>query len=169
MFTKSAIPLLFNRHATHLDPNPYLAAAQVFPLRVNSHVAEDLIDWQVNDLYVHDPTVLTLDRSNTPQDPMFQLSFPQPAMLTSTDLEKIQLAVQSKLPKTDLQQVAEEIRRKMNPHPANQRTENVPRLRGQEMPGMQHKYRETVLFFPSEVGNLEQDFYGSRRLMARGE
>jgi hypothetical protein len=50
MFTKSAIPLLFKRHATHLDPNPYLAAAQVFPMRVNSHVAEDLIDWQVHNL-----------------------------------------------------------------------------------------------------------------------
>ncbi|GAB7355315.1 hypothetical protein MBLNU459_g5848t2 [Dothideomycetes sp. NU459] len=38
----------------------------------------------------------------------------------------------------------------MNPHPANQKTENVPRLDGKELPGMQHKYRETVLFFPSE-------------------
>jgi len=57
MFTKSAIPLLFNRHAPHLDPNLYLAAAQVFPMRVNSHVAEDLIDWQVYDFLYHDPII----------------------------------------------------------------------------------------------------------------
>ncbi|KUJ21670.1 uncharacterized protein LY89DRAFT_694197 [Mollisia scopiformis] len=133
MFTKSAIPLLFNRHAPHLDPNSYIAAAQVFPMRLNSHVAEDLIDW-----------------SNTPQDPMFQLAIPQPAMLGPTDLQKMMAALQKELPKTDLQQIAEEIRKKLNPHPANQKTENVPRLRGEEMPGMQHKYRETVLFFPSE-------------------
>jgi hypothetical protein len=50
MITKSAIPQLFNRHAPHLDPNPYIAAAQVFPMRINSHIAEDLIDWQVHDL-----------------------------------------------------------------------------------------------------------------------
>lgn len=92
---------------------------------------------------------------------MFQLAFPQPAMLTSTDLQKMLVAVQNELPKTDLQQLAEQIRKKMNPHPANQRTENVPRLRGKEMAGMQHKYRETVLFFPSEVGDLDQGLYSN--------
>jgi hypothetical protein len=103
---------------------------------------------------------------------MFQLAFPQPGMLSSTDLQKMLVAVQNELPKTDLQQFAEEIRKDMNPHPANQKTENVPRLMGKEMPGMQHKYRETVLFFPSEVGDLVQGFYSSpsfRRLMARAE
>src|SRR5690606_21666860 len=37
----------------------------------------------------------------------------------------------------------------MNPHPAGQVELNVPRLEGVSLPGMQHKYRETVLFFPS--------------------
>ena len=46
---------------------------------------------------------------------------------------------------------AESIRRELNPHPAGQKEENVPKLNGQVVEGMQHKYRETCLFFPSEV------------------
>ena len=45
MFTKSSIPDLFKQHATKLDPVKYVAAAHVFPMRVNNHVANDLIDW----------------------------------------------------------------------------------------------------------------------------
>jgi KamA family protein len=44
--------------------------------------------------------------------------------------------------------VADRIRLKLNPHPAGQLEHNVPRLDGIPLPGMQHKYRETVLFFP---------------------
>ena len=46
---------------------------------------------------------------------------------------------------------AEGIRECLNPHPAGQKEENVPKLNGREVLGIQHKYRETVLFFPSEV------------------
>jgi len=45
----------------------------------------------------------------------------------------------------------EKIRNELNPHPAGQKEENVPKLDGQSVGGIQHKYRETVLFFPSEV------------------
>ncbi|KAL2168850.1 hypothetical protein VTG60DRAFT_6752 [Thermothelomyces hinnuleus] len=89
-------------------------------------------------------------RKNVPEDPMFQLAFPQPAMLHRPDLERIMEAMRARMSRAGLQQLAEEIRRGMNPHPANRKAENVPRLRGAEVPGMQHKYRETVLFFPSE-------------------
>ncbi len=37
----------------------------------------------------------------------------------------------------------------MNPHPAGQMTHNVPMLNGEPLDGLQHKYKETVLFFPS--------------------
>ncbi|KAI1733757.1 hypothetical protein F4680DRAFT_462861 [Xylaria scruposa] len=133
MYTKSAIPQIFRKYAPYLDTDSYVAAANVFPMRVNNHVAEDLIDW-----------------NNVPEDPMFQLAFPQPAMLSQSDLGKIKSSVRMGQPKPVIQQLAEEIRRVMNPHPANQKTENVPRLNGVEIPGMQHKYRETVLFFPAE-------------------
>ena len=45
----------------------------------------------------------------------------------------------------------EKIRNKMNPHPAGQKALNVPRVNGEDIPGMQHKYRETALFFPTEA------------------
>ncbi len=47
------------------DLNAMKAVSAVLPFRVNNYVVEELIDW-----------------SNIPQDPMFQLTFPQPAMLT---------------------------------------------------------------------------------------
>jgi KamA family protein len=46
--------------------------------------------------------------------------------------------------------VANEIRLELNPHPAGQLQMNVPRINGRLMHGLQHKYRETVLFFPSQ-------------------
>ena len=42
------------------------------------------------------------------------------------------------------------IRAGLNPHPSGQQQHNVPSLDGQELPGMQHKYRETVLYFPQQ-------------------
>ena len=44
----------------------------------------------------------------------------------------------------------ESIRAKLNPHPAGQKSENVPFVNGQGLEGVQHKYPETVLFFPTE-------------------
>lgn len=85
---------------------------------------------------------------------MFQLAFPQPAMLSGADMQKILVAIRAGANKSVLQQLAEDIRIKMNPHPGNQKTENVPRLNGEEVPGMQHKYKETVLYFPSEASAL---------------
>jgi L-lysine 2,3-aminomutase len=41
------------------------------------------------------------------------------------------------------------IRLEMNPHPAQQMT-NVPEMDGEELKGVQHKYRDIVLFFPSQ-------------------
>lgn len=41
------------------------------------------------------------------------------------------------------------IREHLNPHPAGQMELNVPSLAGETVLGVQHKYRETVLFFPA--------------------
>jgi hypothetical protein len=45
LFTKSHIRALFARYVPRLDPEPYVAAAQVFPMRVNNYVADNLVDW----------------------------------------------------------------------------------------------------------------------------
>ncbi|GIT05162.1 MAG: hypothetical protein CM1200mP29_05730 [Verrucomicrobiota bacterium] len=51
---------------------------------------------------------------------------------------------------TEIKLAADEIRGRLNPHPAGQMQLNVPLLDGEVVGGMQHKYQETVLFFPSQ-------------------
>ncbi len=50
----------------------------------------------------------------------------------------------------EIRRAADDIREQLNPHPAGQMDNNVPILNGERLSGMQHKYRETVLFFPSQ-------------------
>jgi hypothetical protein len=45
LFTKRDIPYLFSRYAPHMDPVPYYAAANVFPMRVTNYVLDNLINW----------------------------------------------------------------------------------------------------------------------------
>jgi L-lysine 2,3-aminomutase len=45
---------------------------------------------------------------------------------------------------------ADEIRRSLNPQPAGQVEYNIPLLGGRPLTGCQHKYRETLLFFPAQ-------------------
>jgi KamA family protein len=53
-------------------------------------------------------------------------------------------------PEPEINALANAIRRSLNPHPAGQLSDNVPVLDGERLPGLQHKYRETVLFFPAQ-------------------
>lgn len=106
--------------------------AKVLPFRVNQYVIEELIDW-----------------NNVPEDPVFQLTFPQPDMLDKPGFEKVAEAVRDG-DKTAIATAVDAVRTTLNPHPAGQVSLNVPSLDGDTLPGMQHKYRETVLFFPSQ-------------------
>ena len=108
------------------------AVSAVLPFRVNNYVIEELIDW-----------------NNIPDDPIFQLTFPQPGMLEDQDFETMLDLVRKDAPSEEIRQVARGIQTKLNPHPAGQMDLNVPRLDGEPLPGLQHKYRETVLFFPA--------------------
>lgn len=109
------------------------AVAAVLPFRVNNYVLDELIDW---------------DR--VPDDPMFRLTFPQPGMLADADFDRMLHLVRSGASKAELTDAARRVQHSMNPHPAGQMELNVPRVDGQPLPGMQHKYRETVLFFPAQ-------------------
>ncbi|MFF5498580.1 KamA family radical SAM protein [Streptomyces aquilus] len=105
--------------------------SHVLPFRTNQYVLDELIDW---------------DR--IPDDPIYRLNFPHESMLDPDDYATLRDLVRS----GDKQRLAKEIhtaRARMNPHPAGQLTHNVPQLDGEEVSGIQHKYRETVLFFPS--------------------
>ncbi|HEB98981.1 MAG TPA: lysine 2,3-aminomutase, partial [Thiotrichales bacterium] len=107
--------------------------AQVLPFRVNQYVIDELIDWDA-----------------VPEDPIFQLTFPQQGMLGEADFSRMADAMRAGKSRDELRTLAREIRAGLNPHPAGQLQLNVPRLDGEPLPGMQHKYRETVLFFPSQ-------------------
>lgn len=107
--------------------------ANVLPFRVNQYVIDELIDW-----------------NNVPADPIFQLTFPQRGMLEPEDFDRMADALRRDAERSEIQALANQIREKLNPHPAGQQEMNVPMLDGEALPGMQHKYRETVLFFPSQ-------------------
>ncbi len=106
--------------------------ANVLPFRVNQYVIDELIDWD-----------------NIPDDPVFQLTFPQSGMLGETEFNNMAEALKSG-DKQAIKTTANIIRAGLNPHPAGQQVMNVPHLAGEPLAGIQHKYRETVLFFPSQ-------------------
>lgn len=109
------------------------AVATVLPFRTNSYVLDELIDW-----------------SAAPDDPIYRLVFPQEDMLPPADVARIVDLLRSNAPKAQVDAIAHEVRLKLNPHPAGQLQLNVPSLRDEPMPGLQHKYDETVLFFPKQ-------------------
>lgn len=47
LFSKSALPSLLRTHDPSLQADRFVAAAHVFPMRVNNHIVDDLIDWYV--------------------------------------------------------------------------------------------------------------------------
>jgi KamA family protein len=79
---------------------------------------------------------------------MYRLTFPHQEMLRPDEFAQLADLI-AKGDELALEKAVHEIRLRMNPHPAGQMTHNVPMLNGQPLPGMQHKYKETVLFFPS--------------------
>ena len=108
------------------------AVASVLPFRVNNYVVEDLIDW-----------------ANIPDDPMYQLTFPQPEMLRLPDYARMLGLIRRGASKAEIKAAAKRVQFTLNPHPAGQMELNVPRVGNALAPGIQHKYRETVLFFPA--------------------
>lgn len=107
--------------------------AHVLPFKSNSYVVNELINWE-----------------NVPNDPMFILTFPQKEMLQPHHFNKMADLIKRGSDKQEIAKVANEIRMELNPHPAGQLELNVPELDGKKLHGMQHKYRETALFFPSQ-------------------
>jgi len=63
----------------------------------------------------------------------------------------IATALKNNADRKEIAAIANEIRLQLNPHPAGQMELNVPTLKdGTKLYGMQHKYKETCLFFPSQ-------------------
>lgn len=106
----------------------------ILPFKTNNYVVEHLIDW-----------------NNVQDDPIFILTFPQKSMLRPQHFAQMSSALKNRLDKKTVQSIANKIRLQLNPHPAGQMEHNIPQLKdGTKLFGMQHKYKETVLFFPSQ-------------------
>lgn len=106
--------------------------SRVLPFKTNNYVTDYLIDWE-----------------NYANDPVFILNFPNRGMLRENDYQKVKWAWENNVRGTEFQNIVNKVRLSLNPHPANQQS-NVPKLNGQPLKGMQHKYRDIVLFFPSQ-------------------
>jgi KamA family protein len=104
----------------------------VLPFKVNNYVVDELIDWD-----------------NFEDDPIYNLTFPKKNMLLPHHYEKMETALEQTSDKKTLKGISNSIRVELNPHPAGQADKNVPTIDGQSLWGLQHKYREIVLFFPS--------------------
>lgn len=131
-------------NANHFDRIPQLqglnknqlfemkVVASVLPFRVNDFVLDELIDWD-----------------NIPNDPLFQLTFPQRGMLSDEHFQLVARALRSEDRKA-IQMAVAKVRKTLNPHPAGQMEFNLPSDGNILLEGAQHKYDQTVLFFPSQ-------------------
>lgn len=118
---------------TEEQRNAIRVVASVLPFRVNNYVIDHLIDWD-----------------EVPDDPLFRLVFPQQEMLDPAHFSRISDLLVRNADEAAIRFAAREIRSELNPHPAGQTTLNVPRVGNEVLHGAQHKYRETLLFFPSQ-------------------
>jgi len=122
------------RDLERIVPLARLSAAQrfdmrvvstVLPFRVNQYVIDELIDWEA-----------------VPNDPIFQLVFPQRGMLEKAHFDEIAALLQRNADKSEIDQAVGRIREALNPHPADQMLHNMPRDDDDNrIDGLQHKYR----------------------------
>ncbi len=109
------------------------AVAEVLPFRVNNYVVDELIDW-----------------NRAPDDPIYRLVVPQPDMLPPDDVDELARLIDAGAHPNEIKHVVTKIRASLNPHPGGQLELNVPSDDVDEIPGVQHKYPETVLLFPRQ-------------------
>lgn len=104
----------------------------VLPFKTNNYVVNKLIDW-----------------NNFENDPFFILTFPQKKMLSENNFNAVASLLKNAAPQSVIQNEVNKIRLKLNPNPGKQQ-KNIPVIEGVKLTGIQHKYRETLLFFPTQ-------------------
>jgi KamA family protein len=107
--------------------------SKIQPFRTNNYVVNELIDWE--------------DFEN---DPMYIMNFPVKQMMRNSYFEIIAELLKKNASKDIIRAFTTGIWNELNPHPAGQMSLNVPVMDGEKLTGLQHKYRETVLFFPMQ-------------------
>lgn len=121
------------RKISAADIEAIRTVAQVLPFKTNNYVVEQLINWE-----------------KAPDDPIFTLTFPRREMLSALHYEIVSTALKRGADKEQMKSIANKIRMQLNPHPAGQMEHNVPVFEGERQNGLQHKYEQTVLVFPSQ-------------------
>lgn len=106
--------------------------SSIYPFKTNNYVLENLIDWD-----------------NIPNDPIFRLNFPHKEMLVKEDFEELK-EVRANGTEQELKDLVYKIRMKLNPHPAGQKDLNGAFIQEEKLEGIQHKYIDILLFFPSQ-------------------
>jgi KamA family protein len=106
--------------------------AKVLPFKTNNYVVDYLIDWK-----------------NYKTDPLFILNFPSKDMLEVEQYNELSKAISDGRAEEEIKKIIRNIRMQLNPHPAQQES-NIPLLDDQPLPGVQHKYSDIILFFPSQ-------------------
>jgi len=104
----------------------------VLPFKTDNYVVDELINW-----------------NNFEKDPFFILNFPQKDMLDEASFNNIASLLKGNASRKLIQEEVKKERLKLNPNPAGQES-NVPVFEGEKLTGIQHKYREIMLFFPSQ-------------------
>lgn len=107
--------------------------SEILPFRVNEYVLENLIDW-----------------SSIPNDPMYQLVFPQPGMLPALSAPELDVIAHGSRRSPERVALIARLRAQLNPHPSGQQEHNVPQVDGRRLDGVQHKYDQTALYFPAQ-------------------
>ncbi len=125
---KSFLRSPYSANLSGRDLEDFKILTKIFPFKVSKYVLDELIDW-----------------SDYRDDPIFRLVFPVREMLDERHWSMLRAAGDPKAER----EIIKKIRLELNPHPSGQQ-KNIPRWRGQELGGIQHKYRETVLFFPAQ-------------------
>lgn len=120
------------RYLSEEEQHAIDVVGNVLPFKVNNYVIDELIRWE-----------------QVPDDPIFTLTFPRKEMLSPRHYREMDHAIRSGMSKPELKKVAHTIRMELNPHPSGQMEHNVPEFNGVKLTGVQHKYDQTVLFFPS--------------------
>ena len=120
------------QYLTPQDIEAIEVVGRVLPFKANNYVVEQLIDW-----------------NNIPNDPIYTLTFPRKEMLSSSHYNQVLKMLGDDINDPVYKEKINKIRMKLNPNPAGQE-HNIPTMTGNKLHGMQHKYRETVLFFPSQ-------------------
>jgi KamA family protein len=105
---------------------------KVLPFKTNNYVVDELIDWR-----------------GVEDDALFTLNFPRHDMLEKRHYTTVERLVAQGVSSDTLSAGIQRIRLSLNPNPAGQE-HNVPYLGEIKLRGIQHKYPETILFFPSQ-------------------